>query len=278
MPSNGFGVRFKLFTVYLQTQSAMANPTAIVREPGQSFTQAISRHPEAQSIDYDLAKSQHKAYVQALKSAGTNITYLETMETFPDGVFVEDTSVILKNRALICSMKEARRQGEVDSVIPVLKKFLPLKYIEAPATLDGGDVLDTGEILFVGLSERTNQGGIDALSTICSKPVVAIEVLQGLHLKSAVSYLGGKLLIVDPLSVNPDHFSDFEVILVQEDERYAANCLTIWHKVLMPAGFPRLATEIRNHGLQPVELDMSEFEKADGGITCLSLIIPAIPA
>ena len=108
--------------------------------------------------------------------------------------------------------------------------------------------------------------------------MVAIEVLQGLHLKSAVSFLGGKLLLVDPLSVDPQHFSGFETILLQEDERYAANCLTIWHKVLMPAGFPRLAREIRLHGLQPVELQMSEFEKADGGVTCLSLIIPAIPA
>jgi dimethylargininase len=256
----------------------MTNPTAIVREPGLSFTQAISKHPEAQSIDFDLAKTQHKAYVQALKSADTNIAYLETLEEYPDGVFVEDNAVILKNRTLICRMKEASRQGEVDSVIPVLKKFLPLQKIEGPATLDGGDVLDTGEILFAGLSERTNSEGIDALSAICSKPVVAIEVLQGLHLKSAVSYLGGNLLIVDPLSVDPKHFSDFEIILVQEDERYAANCLTMWHKVLMPAGFPRLAAQIRNHGLQPVELEMSEFEKADGGVTCLSLIIPAIPA
>ena len=97
-------------------------------------------------------------------------------------------------------------------------------------------------------------------------------------MKSAVSFLGGKLLIVDPLSVDPKHFSGFEMILVQEDERYAANCLTVWQKVLMPAGFPRLAREIHNRGLQPVELEMSEFEKADGGVTCLSLIIPAIPA
>ena len=282
----------------------MANPTAIVRAPGQSFTQAISKHPEAKAIDFDLAKTQHKAYVQALRSADTNITYLETLESFPDGVFVEDTAVILKNRALICRMKEASRHGEVDSVIPVLKKYLctqeeslnpnqvalqsastlpprlvvPLEVLDPPATLDGGDVLDTGEIIFVGLSDRTNQAGIDALSAICGKPVVPIEVLQGLHLKSAVSFLGGNLLIIDPLSVDPNHFSRFENILVQEDERYAANCLTIWHKVLMPAGFPRLAKEIRNRGLQPVELEMSEFEKADGGVTCLSLIIPAIPA
>jgi dimethylargininase len=256
----------------------MANPTAIVRAPGKSFTQAISRHPAAKAIDFDLAETQHKAYVQALQSAGTNITFLETLESFPDGVFVEDTAVILKNRALICRMKETSRQGEIDSVVPVLKKYLPIKNIEAPATLDGGDVLDTGEIIFVGLSERTNSEGIDALSAICGKPVVPIEVMQGLHLKSAASFLGGKLLIVDPLSVDPRHFPGFETILLQEDERYAANCLTIWHKVLMPAGFPRLAREIRRHGLQPVELQMSEFEKADGGVTCLSLIIPAIPA
>lgn len=256
----------------------MANPTAIVRAPGKTFAQAISGHPEAESIDFDLAKIQHKAYVQALQSADTKITFLETIESHPDGVFVEDTSVILKNRALICPMKETSRQGETDSVVPVLKKYLPLEYLDPPATLDGGDVLDTGEIIFIGLSERTNSEGIDALSTISSKPVVAIEVLQGLHLKTAVSFLGGKLLIVDPLSVDPKHFPDFDIILVQEDERYAANCLTIWHKVLMPAGFPHLATQIRNHGLQPVELEMSEFEKADGGITCLSLIIPATPA
>lgn len=256
----------------------MANPIAIVRTPGRSFTQAISRHPEAKSIDFDLAKTQHTAYVQALQSAGTNIIYLETLESFPDGVFVEDNAVILKNRALICRMKEASRQGEVDSVVPVLKKHLPLEYLDPPANLDGGDVLNTGETLFVGLSERTNQDGIDALSVICSKPVVPVEVLQGLHLKSAVSFLGGKLLLVDPLSVDPQHFSGFETILVREDERYAANCLAIWHKVLMPAGFPRLSNEIRRHGLQVVELEMSEFEKADGGVTCLSLIIPAIPA
>ena len=113
----------------------MANPTAMVRAPGQSFIQAISKHPKAQSIDFDLAKIQHEAYVQALQSAGIKITYLETLEAYPDGVFVEDTAVILKNRALVCRLKESSRQGEIDSVIPQLKKYLPLDYLDPLATL-----------------------------------------------------------------------------------------------------------------------------------------------
>ena len=197
---------------------------------------------------------------------------LETLDEFPDSPFVEDTAVIFEREALICHMKEKSRCGEVESVAQEVGNHRTIIRLEPPATLDGGDVLMTEQAVYVGQSTRTNREAVTALADCCGKPCVPVPVHRGLHLKSSVSFLGGNLLVIDPSSVETSALKNFEWIEVDERERYAANCLALGKFVLLPAGFPKVADKIRAHGFQIIELEMSEFEKADGGLTCLSLI------
>ncbi|MEE9259451.1 MAG: arginine deiminase-related protein [Nitrospinaceae bacterium] len=248
---------------------------ALVREPGPSIIHALSRHPQKDSIDFARAVNQHRAYVQALKRAGGNIVALPPLEAFPDSVFVEDTAVVFDQYAIACPVKEKSRKGEVESVVNAIREYRPLRSIEPPAALDGGDVLDTGERVFAGLSQRTNKEGIDALSRLAGKPVTPISVLKGLHLKSGVGFLGRNILVADPESVDPSLFKGFQIVEAAAEESYAANCLALGNTVLMATGYPKLKAKIEGHGFKTIELEMSEFEKADGGITCLSLIVPS---
>ena len=173
-------------------------------------------------------------------------------------------------------MKEPSRQEEVQSIASVLKTHGDCMKLDSYATLDGGDVMQTTpDAIFVGLSNRPNLQAITALAKLTSKKVVPVAVIKGLHLKSAATYLGNNLIILDPSRVDSSHLKQFDWIEVNENESYAANCLALGNSVLIPTGFPNVREQIRAHGLETLELEMSEFEKAAGGVTCLSLIIPA---
>lgn len=198
---------------------------------------------------------------------------LPTLKEFPDSPFVEDTAVIFEREALVCRMKAESRRGEGASVAEELGRHRSIIHLPSPATLDGGDVLMTDRAVYVGQSTRTNREAVQTLEDYCGKPCVPVSVHRGLHLKSAVSFLGGNVLVIDPSSVEASTLKNFEWIEVDEKERYAANCLTLGKVVLLPAGFPVVADKIRAYGFQVIEVEMSEFEKAEGGVTCLSLII-----
>lgn len=255
----------------------MPTKTALVREPGRSFVRALSTHPQKDSIHAGRARDQHRLYANALQAEGVRVLFLDPLESCPDATFVEDTAVIFTHCAVICRMKEESRRGETPSVAEEISGLRTVKTLRPPVTCDGGDILDTGEALFAGLSRRTNREALEALSTLSGRPVIPVRVLRGLHLKSGVSFLGGNLLVIDPSSVETDPFKNFEWIEVRPEESYAANCLTLGGTVLMPSGYPRLEDKIREHGFKVVALEMSEFQKADGGVTCLSLIIPEAP-
>jgi dimethylargininase len=248
--------------------------TALVRKPGLSFPQALSEHPGKNNIDLATALSQHEAYVKALQQAGGNVEYLPTHDQLADATFVEDTAIILADKILLSPMKEISRQAEVQSTAAVLKTYRDCITMDPPATLDGGDVIDTPDTIFVGLSKRTNLRAIQALSKLTTKRVVPVAVTKGLHLKSASTFLGNNLLIIDPTRVDASNLKHFDWIEVSESESYSANCLALGNTVLMPAGFPNVRDKIHAQGRETIELEMSEFEKADGSITCLSLIIP----
>ena len=252
----------------------MATFTAFVRKPGLNFPKALSRHPRKNDIDLAIALSQHKSYVDALKEVKVNVEHLPPQDHLPDATFVEDTAVILEDKFLLCPMKELSRQTEVQFTTTVLKKHRDCLTLESPSTLDGGDVMDTPDTIFVGLSKRTNLRAIQALSKLTSKKVVPVAVTKGLHLKSATTFLGNNLLIIDPMRIDSSKLKHFDWIEVSPTESYSANCLALGNVVLMPAGFQSVRDKIRARGLKTLELEMSEFEKADGGITCLSLIIP----
>ncbi|NIQ00360.1 MAG: hypothetical protein GWM98_17170 [Nitrospinaceae bacterium] len=138
-------------------------------------------------------------------------------------------------------------------------------------------MLLTPDTVFVGLSERTSAAAVEALAALSPRPVVGVPVHRGLHLKTSVTFLGNHLLLIDPESVETSRLREFEWIVTGADERYAANALALGKKVILPAGFSRVAGEIQNRGFEVLEVPLSEFEKADGGVTCLSLIIPEVP-
>ena len=248
--------------------------TALVRKPGLKFSQALSKHPQKNNIDLASALRQHEGYVEALQEVGGKVEHLPPQDHLPDATFVEDTAVILHDKILLCPMKEPSRQEEIQSIASVLKTHGDCMKLDSYATLDGGDVMQTPDAIFVGLSKRTNLQGITALSKLTSKKVIPVAVMKGLHLKSATTYLGHNLLIIDPSQVDSSNLQHFDWIEVTENESYSANCLALGNSILMPAGFPNVSEQIRAHGLETLELEMSEFEKADGGVTCLSLILP----
>jgi len=251
--------------------------TALVRKPGLSFPRALSGHPGKDDIDLATALSQHEDYVKALEQAGGKVEHLPSQDHLADATFVEDTAVILQDKILLCPMKETSRQEEVQATATALKTYGNCVTLDAPATLDGGDVMDTPGTIFVGLSKRTNLRAINALAKLTPKKIVPVAVTKGLHLKSATTYLGNNLLIIDPTRVDASNLKQLDWIEVGEKESYAANCLALGNIVLMPAGFPNVSAKIRARGMETIELEMSEFEKADGGVTCLSLIIPGKP-
>jgi dimethylargininase len=249
---------------------------ALVRRPSSNFTNALSEHPEVSSINFQKARQQHAAYCEALQTAGLAVEILEPLDAFPDSVFIEDNAVILNGRAVLCSMKEASRQGEVSFLADALQSRLPVLRLQAPVFIDGGDVLQTEDIVFVGLSQRTHREAVEALQALTPKPVVSVHVKQGLHLKTSVSALGNHLLIIQPSRVDTEPFNGLEWIEVDENEAYAANCLAVGDHVILPAGFPKLEQHIQEHGFSTLPVDMGEFQKADGGVTCLSLLISEV--
>jgi len=248
--------------------------TALVREPSPSFVRAISTHPGKNALNFERALLEHRAYTRALKAAGAHLLFLPPDDALPDGPFVEDTAVIFADHALICPMREVARRPETASVAEALRPLRRIETLAPPATLDGGDVMDTPRALFIGLSRRSNREAARALARHAQKPVTAVPVRGGLHLKTSVTYLGREVLVLHPAHVDTAPFKGLDWIVVSEAERYAANCLALGETVLMPAGFDRVAGEIRKRGFRVVELDMTEFEKADGGVTCLSLRVP----
>ena len=245
----------------------------LVRPPSLNFINALSGHPQASQIDFQLALKQHTTYCKALQTAGLAVEILDPLDDFPDSVFIEDNAVILNGRAVLCSMKEVSRQKEVSCLEDVLQSRLPVLRLQAPVFIDGGDILQMESTVFVGQSQRTNKEAVEALQSLTSKQVVPVRVKQGLHLKTSVSTLGGKLLVINPSHIETEPFRDFEWIEVDEGEAYAANCLTVGNNVILPAGFPKLEQRIQAHGLSTLPVEMSEFQKADGGVTCLSLLI-----
>ena len=250
----------------------MTQTIAFVRKPGFSFARAISSHPGKHIIDIERACFQHHSYVSALKETGIDVITLPALEDCPDAPFVEDTIVVFDHVAVACRNKERSRRGEGKSIHAEIKKYRRLEILPQSVTLDGGDVLNTKEILFIGISGRTNLQAVDALAQFARKPVVPIKVTFGLHLKTVATYLGKNILVLDSPSLKTNALGEFKCIETGESDRYAANCLTIGDTVLISAGSKNLAKKIRKEGFKTLELDVSEFEKVNGGLTCLSVI------
>jgi dimethylargininase len=257
---------------------------ALVRPPSDAFANAVSNHPNATTIDPERARRQHRGYVATLRAVGVEVVELPPVADLPDACFVEDCAVVLGHAALLCRPGVSSRAREPELVREALARHLAshidrLDELPDGATLEGGDVLRPGSRLYsrlyVGRSRRTNPAGIDALARLAAPriAVVPVAVPAGfLHLQTAVTALGpGTLIGV------PEALAMFEPpvrgVPVTPDEHPAASVLTIGRQVIMAAGCPNAAAQVRELGYQVHEIDLSEFTKADGGPTCLSLRI-----
>ena len=246
---------------------------ALVRPPGASFVDAIANVP--QPIDAQLARRQHAEYVDALHEAGVAVEILEADERFPDSCFMQDPAMIVDGIAILNRMGAASRVGETEAVAEILRARFETYALTPPATLEGGDVLNVGERLFVGETERTNAHGIAQLRAILEPRgvrVEAIPVREFLHLLTAVTYIGDNLVVVHQDFAEHPNLKEFARVIVPREEAYCANTLGIGKYVIVPAGFPKTLERLRAEGFEVLQVPMSEFYKADGGVSCLSLI------
>ena len=246
---------------------------AIVRKPRKNFAQGITTSKIGIPVGEVLLK-QHGAYVRTLKSLGLKVVVLDALADFPDAYFVEDTAVVTPDVAVITNPGAETRKGEEAFIEPVLAEYRKTVRIEAPGTLDGGDVLMVGKHFFIGISERTNMHGAQLLGSILEEfgnTWTTIQVASGLHLKSSVNYIGKNSLIVTERFSNLDAFNRFDKITVEESESPACNTLLINDHLIMPGGFPKTRKKLDNIGLDIIELDVSEVQKMDGGVTCMSV-------
>jgi dimethylargininase len=248
---------------------------AIVRIPGSNFAQGLTTAHLGVPV-YDKVQQQHARYCDALRECGLTITTLEADPDHPDSTFVEDTAVLTEHEAILTRPGACSREGEVTAMRQTLSSFFPITTeIEAPGTLDGGDICEAENRFFLGLSQRTNEEGIRQLAAHLAgegytSSVIDVRGMNSiLHLKSGISYIGNHTLAV--IEEMAHLFAGYELIRVAAEESYAANCVRVNERVLVAAGYPRLTKELTARGFHPLELEMSEFQKMDGGLSCLSL-------
>ena len=250
---------------------------AIVRLPSANFATGLTS-ANIGTPDHGLALEQHEAYCAALERCGLTLTSLEADPHYPDSTFVEDTAVLTERCAILACPGAPTRAGEVEVISEVLSLFYSsILNIQQPGTLDGGDVCQVGDHFFIGVSARTNESGGQQLTDQLAlfdyaASFVDIRDMEGiLHLKSGLAYLGGKrLLVVDALAKR-EEFRSYDLVRVQVEEEYAANCVLINDYVLVAAGHPAIEETLQSLGYKTIMLDVSEFQKMDGGLSCLSL-------
>ena len=246
---------------------------AIARKPGNDFDQGLTTS-DLGLPDYNLMRAQHEAYVRALESVGLAVTVMESLPGCPDAYFVEDAAVVVPEVAVITRPGAPSRRGEVDSIELALARFRSTVRILPPATVDGGDVLMAGNHFLIGVSGRTNEKGVRQLGSLLEKhgyTWVPVRVGAGLHLKSGVNFLGQNTLLVTEAFAGDETCKGYRKIVVDKDEAYAANSLSVNGCLMVPRGFPKTRKKLEVLGMKIMELDVSEARRMDGGLTCMSL-------
>lgn len=246
----------------------------IVKAPARSYVDGLTTS-DLGKPDYEKVIEQHRAYVEALKSCGVEATELPADEQYPDSVFVEDPAVLTPEFAVIANPGAESRNGETAAIEEALKKFYDKFYhIEAPGYLDGGDVLQADDHFYIGLSERTNEEGARQLKEILEKEGYKADILplkEFFHLKTGIAYLGNNNMVVAGEFIDHPAFADYNRIVISKEDEYSANCIKVNDTVIIPSGYPETKRKIEEAGYRTLELDMSEVQKQDGGLSCLSL-------
>jgi dimethylargininase len=249
---------------------------AITRDISPRFNECEITHIDRTPIDLDVARVQHAQYVNALKQLGCEVLELPAETDLPDSVFVEDTAFILPHTAVITRPGADSRKPETESIIQALSPHHDRIHIQTPATLDGGDVLVVGKQIFIGISTRSNHHAIDQLNQLLNKDgytVTGIRLHDCLHLKSAVTRVDDKTLLINKNWVDTQYFDSYDLIEVDPSEPYAANCLPVGDSVIYPTSFPKTGDKLKARGYKIVSVDVDELAKAEGAVTCCSLIL-----
>lgn len=247
----------------------------LTREISPAISQCALTHLARQPIDVAAAILQHRCYEECLAKLGCRLYRVPAAPELPDSVFIEDTCVVLDEIAIITRPALESRQLETRGVAKVMSRYRPLSFIQPPATLDGGDVLKIGRHLFVGLSSRSNIHAVDQLSDLLTPldyRVTAIPVEHCLHLKSAVTQVCPNAVLLNPEWLDAGVFHDMDVIVIDPSEPFAANALMVGETVLYPQAFRKTQDLLAQKGIATISVDVSELAKAEGGVTCCSLI------
>ncbi len=247
---------------------------AIVCTPGRSMVYGLTSS-ELGTPDYDRALLQHASYCEALQKCGLDVTVLDADENYPDSTFIEDTALLTPHCAIIMNLGAPSREGETIKTRSAVSQFYSsIEEIKAPGTVDAGDVMMVGTHFYIGISARTNRDGADQVIRILNKYGMTgsrIKSEKVLHLKTGLAYLENNCLAICGEFLYNSKFDKFNRIKVPEKESYAANCIWINDTVIIPTGFPVTKQLVSDCGYPVIDLDMTEFRKLDGGLSCLSL-------
>jgi len=258
----------------------VANSIAITRGVSPSMSRCELTHLPRQPIDIAVAEAQHLAYETLLSHLGTRVHHLPAEAEFPDSVFVEDAAIVLDEVAVIMRPGAKSRRGETAAIAKALQPFRPLRYVEEPGAIDGGDVLTVGSKVFVGQSTRTSAAAVAQLRRFLQPhgyQVVAVPVRGALHLKSGVTAVTDDALLLNRQWVDAGFFEGFQLIDVDPKEPGGANALRVGDAIVYADGFPKTCQRLAEHGIRPSLVDASELAKAEGALTCCSLIFESEP-
>ncbi len=246
----------------------------LMRRPGQSYRHCHGRE-RSQPIDLELAERQHRELAVVYRSLGAQVHELEPLESHPDSVFVEDAVIVVDGVALLCRPALISRRGEAKALAPWLPKHKRVERFKHPALIDGGDCIDTGRHLFVGRSRRTNAAAHAQLAQLTpSRVVIPVPVEHDtLHLKSVASYLGRQQFLIAPGAVDPGLFSEYQILQAPAGEAQGVNCVAVDGTIVVPTGHSETNHLLADHDFTVVNVDISEFIKGDGSLTCLSVFV-----
>ena len=247
---------------------------AIVKTPSQSMINGLTSANLGQP-DYANALIQHQDYIQALKECGLEVKVLDADEDFPDSTFVEDVALCTPHCAIITNPGAATRKQEIHAMIPAIQEhYKHIEYIKAPGTIEAGDIMMVGDHYYIGLSERTNQQGANQMIAFLNQYGMQgsmVTMNEFLHLKTGVNYLENQNLLASGEFVSKPEFASYNISEIEEDEAYATNSVWVNDIILTPKGFPKTKLIIEKLDYKIREVDVSEFQKLDGGLSCLSL-------
>lgn len=248
---------------------------AITRAISPRFNECELTHLARTPIDLALARVQHQQYEDALRRLAVQVISLPAEPNLPDSVFVEDTAIVLPECAVITRPGANSRKPETDSIARALAPYRALHHIQPPGTLDGGDVLVLGKTLYVGLGTRSNQSAIAQMQDFLTDYgyiVSGVPIHGCLHLKSAVTQVGRNTLLLNPAWIKPEHFHGWRVIEVHPDESAAANAVWVDDVIIYPSHYPKTQQRLAAAGIRMEVVDATEVAKAEGAVTCCSLI------